>query len=587
MKINIKEAQNIEELKKEVRELLQKADELQKSDMPKAISALNDAKNLLPQLKFEDDGKMSNNNVSYDKGTQEMLYLSKYGNILYEIKEYQDALVYYQKLQVKASGENRVYKAQGDCYRKLERYEESLKQYEIGLKVWTKSKSSSPSEKAELLNSRGLSYIRMNKNAEGLIDFNEAINLTAKKPNALYYCNKGAALYNQGNKVESLAVFKEAHELIKSGETAEGLNSENIKYINKVLEPFIEQIESLSKIELTKDDPVMKARENQFVNESTNSLSNPAAAQEILDEGKKLLSTKEQLKLIEADPDLYEYYDGFLFTMSQSYITSVTVKSGKIAIDSSNTAVDVATNLISLIPLVGEKIASGVGSAWKFYKDALVTDAATNICKFATTPTDFDALAQDVTVQLIGAREAQIPNIKPEKSILPKWAAKFAPLFKKYKDSKDEIMKKLYGERNETELQKFGAKIANDLIEKWIASGNIYEGKVAVRILPEDKKQKLFEAALKLFDQDLQTADEVYIPEKVESKTETSCCTVFSVYEEVYANKLLNSAKLLQSCIEAVGIQAVLNHGADLHQDLIDEALGNYELAVAGLLSLD
>jgi hypothetical protein len=41
-------------------------------------------------------------------------------------------------------------------------------------------------------------------------------------------------------------------------------------------------------------------------------------------------------------------------------------------------------------------------------------------------------------------------------------------------------------------------------------------------------------------------------------------------------------------CARAVGLKVILDNGADLHQDLVAEAVeGNYELAVAGLISLD
>ena len=52
-------------------------------------------------------------------------------------------------------------------------------------------------------------------------------------------------------------------------------------------------------------------------------------------------------------------------------------------------------------------------------------------------------------------------------------------------------------------------------------------------------------------------------------------------------NQLLDNESLMNYCTKVVGLKAVLDNGVDLHQDLVDEAVnGNYELAIAGLISL-
>ena len=60
------------------------------------------------------------------------------------------------------------------------------------------------------------------------------------------------------------------------------------------------------------------------------------------------------------------------------------------------------------------------------------------------------------------------------------------------------------------------------------------------------------------------------------------------MFARKHNNQLLDNESLMNYCAKVVGLKVVLDNGADLHQNLIAEAVeGNYELAVACLISLD
>ena len=97
---------------------------------------------------------------------------------------------------------------------------------------------------------------------------------------------------------------------------------------------------------------------------------------------------------------------------------------------------------------------------------------AANICKMATTSEDFVAIAQDTIVHTILKKQKELEQIKPENKVLSMWASKFSAVVKKLQIVKE----KIYGERNETDMQKLGAKNANELSSKLLGSGKIYDG---------------------------------------------------------------------------------------------------------------
>jgi hypothetical protein len=64
-------------------------------------------------------------------------------------------------------------------------------------------------------------------------------------------------------------------------------------------------------------------------------------------------------------------------------------------------------------------------------------------------------------------------------------------------------------------------------------------------------------------------------------------CKIFAVHDFKWDNKIINHSGLFKYCVQKVGLEGVLQHGTIINEDLVrDAAEGDYELAVAGLISL-
>ncbi|WP_341755533.1 tetratricopeptide repeat protein [Candidatus Tisiphia endosymbiont of Ptychoptera albimana] len=225
-------------MKNEIRNLLTQADsEKQQGNIEVATKTLDEAKNLLQNVAGIQ--KSNRNDTSGD--TKEIIYLHKYGNILYGIEEYEQSLKYYKEIAEKQlKPKVNIYKALGDCLRKLTRYDEALEQYDKGLKAYKNDRSASSEDKAAVYNSIGLTYVVKAQNEEALKAFEDAINARTKNPNPLYYCNKGSILLSiTGRKEEGLNCFNEAVTLVNKGKI-EGLTKQNITYITEILASYIE-----------------------------------------------------------------------------------------------------------------------------------------------------------------------------------------------------------------------------------------------------------------------------------------------------------------------------------------------------------
>ncbi|WP_342256968.1 tetratricopeptide repeat protein [Rickettsia endosymbiont of Aspidapion aeneum] len=247
-------------MKDKIHELLKRAKSEKKAGNIKvAINTLKEAKEQL--LQGEEGSKQSRrNDTSGDE--DEIIYLYRYGNILYGVEEYRRALKYYEEIVERQPNVN-TYKSLGDCLRKLNLYDKALEQCKIALEEYAfleenEPSKANPADKAAVLNSRGLTYIakaidpnsykstlytpKMD-NKKALKDFEKAIEISEKNedvnPNPLYYCNKGVALYTLGRKDQGLDFFKKAEQLVKDGKVEE-LTKQNIHYIKDPLANFIE-----------------------------------------------------------------------------------------------------------------------------------------------------------------------------------------------------------------------------------------------------------------------------------------------------------------------------------------------------------
>jgi tetratricopeptide (TPR) repeat protein len=528
-----------EELKKQVEGLLKEGAALREAgNIGAALARLEEAKGILPQLNV-DKGKFSNANTSANKSLEQILYLSRYANILYEIEEYGRALEYYGKLEQKLPGNCKVPKAQGDCRRKQGDYDKALEYYDKGLKMYQDSVSKMVADQVALLNSRGLLYIELGKYTAAIADFDGA--LKAGGANPLYLCNKAHALHSQGKQDQALELFKQVKELTASGKAFEGLSSQNLEAINHSLGDFIDQLDSLNKIVLKKPDIFTAKRESKFIGAFIKQLAE-AGKEENSKEPAGIKDIKQKVAELQHQADkAYEYYDGFLFTMSESYANSVIVHKGTFSIDTGSTKVEIAKQLLTLIPFAGSSIASAVEQASSFIKTAQVKASANNVCKFSSTGGDFDDLVQEVALQFAIEHKKELMELKPEEAILPKWMGRFNNLLKKYNLSELD----LFGDRNETTMQKLGAEQATLLIEKHIATGKIYGNEPAIRMSAEAKRKVLSELTAEIFQDDI-AGRTTFGEEKVQD-TPSCKCNVFYMQDIIYDDPELVAELLGQS----------------------------------------
>ncbi len=576
--------------KQEILEILSQAElvQVQTGNYDEAMIILCTAADKIPYMKQKHE-QASIRNATQNNEEQMILYLSKRGNILYEIGEYEIALESYTQIQSEIPGNCKVYKAQGDCYRKMGNYEEAVYKYEVALSKYENDPSSSKSDKAAILNSKGLVELSI---AADLLDeehlnnalnlFKDAIKLNPNNP--LYYCNQGKALYSLGSEDEAITVFNKASKLLESGTIGEELSKDNIVYINNTLSTFIKQVENLHNIILSKKDSVILKREAQFIDKAIEGLEKPT--EDIDLEYQKLIATKKKLQIIESSNNLNEYYDGFIFNVNQAYSTAMIVNSDKLSINTSNILADGTGLLISFIPLVGENISKGVKAIKEFVITVQVKQSAANICKFARGITEFESLAQDAILDVIIDKKNELEIIDPEKYVLKAWSDKFIALVK---DTKEDLNAKLYGTRYETPMQKLGYKDSCDLVQK-IGAGMIYAGETAVRIRAEEKINRLQEQVSAIIDKEMEDWQKKHVP--ITSEENNKCCTscnIFMVTDIKYDNELLNHPKILSQSLNKYSLLEILNLSVNIDPQLINNAIdsGNSELLLAGLISVD
>jgi tetratricopeptide (TPR) repeat protein len=542
-----------EQVKAKILALLEEAETQKAQNLTQAIKLLEEAKQEMTHLKNEVD-KMSVRNATQNKGALELLYLSKHGNILYEIEEYQLALASYDKIQKILPSEIKVYKAQGDCYRKMGNYEEALKKYQTALLKWENDDSAVDNDKAAILNSKALVEMNMDDHlAEALKTFQEIIKLSPSNP--LYHCNMGKILYAQGKQDQAMKEFSKAHDLIKSGAMGDELNKNNLEYLQNTFSQFLDNVNKINNITFAKPDPLFEKRKAQYIDKSIANLEKPTTS--VNDDGKKVEDIANKKKIIENIDKLYEYKTGFVSNLSSAYLTAKAVSQGTFTLDTGNTIFDGAASLIKLVPLCGDKVAEAVTKIKEFVITAQIKKAANNVCKFSDTVTNFELAVEEVVIESILARQKELEAIEPEKYILKTWSDKFVSLVKK---TKEKIETKLYGELNETPMMKLGYKDSCNVIEK-IASGQIYGDQLAIRIKEAEKIAKLTKVALDIIDQEIADCNKPYVaPAEVieQSSSFDACCQVFAVSNIKYDNPLLNNSALLQKLSKEIGFNNAL-----------------------------
>jgi tetratricopeptide (TPR) repeat protein len=576
-------------IKKEILELLDNAHAIKDQDIQGAIKKLYVAASKIPNIK-KDTAKMSIANQTQDAGESELTYLSKKANILYALGEYEDALLNYDLVQNKLPANCKIDKAQGDCYRKMDEYKKASDKYTEALSKYDNDRSAPKTIKAGILNSLGLVELNLYEDSskiehldKGYSFLKEAIKLSPNNP--LYHCNIGNILYSLQKEEEAINSFNKANELIISNKLGDELSAGNLDYIKNTLGAFLQDIKEISDIKLQRNDSVMQKREAKFIEESIAKLGD--ALSDNVD-ATKLKITKTNLKTIESNDALKEYYDGFIYKINESYIMAMTVNNGTFVIGG-NDDTEKAGILISLIPLVGDAISKGVTSVGDFVKHKEIKNAASNISKLAKGVTEFEAMMQDSIVNTMVIKEVELSNIDPEGYILPHWSSKFKALVAK---KGEDINTKLYGNRNETPMQKLGYKDACNLVEK-IASGSVFlEGEFAVRVKYNTKVERVANYTTEIIDEEIINCNKKYVqqiePNKSICDSVSSCCNVFSLATQ-YDNDILNNPRLLKESLWRYDLSTILNLSNNLNANLISEAIENQngELLLAGLVSVD
>jgi hypothetical protein len=404
-----------------------------------------------------------------------------------------------------------------------------------------------------------------------------------KNPNPLYYCNKASVLYNMNLKEEALLNFKKAQELIQNTKSFKGLSKKNIDSINNTLEIFT-IIDDLNRICLKKIDEFFIKRETKFINSFIKDLENANFTENKNQEGQALKTLKEEIVFIQENmPKLYEYYDGFLYTMMQTYQISVVINKETFVLDSTTISFKIGIQLLSYIPLIGNTLKKILQNAYEFKNETKIMNKAINVTKFATTYLDFQDLAQDSIMHFIKINFNEINNLKPELEILPRWAKQYKDVLKKYKLSEYD----LYGSRNETNMQKFGAQQASLLIERYIANGIIYGDNPAISLKPKEKKDKIFTYLSKIFSEELtNNKNLINDSNKNNDKIDKNCYVFYNNIK--YDNEILNHPKLLNQSIKIFGLKYIMNSYEKLDKELIQEAIfnSNHDLLIAGLMSV-
>jgi 5-bromo-4-chloroindolyl phosphate hydrolysis protein len=97
----------------------------------------------------------------------------------------------------------------------------------------------------------------------------------------LYYCNAGGAYGSKGDRTQALHSYEAAQKLLKENLDEVGLTKDNIKFIDKTLSKFLENLKKLHAIQ--EDDPTFVSRVNNYgavLNKSLDSgINNPKDAQ--------------------------------------------------------------------------------------------------------------------------------------------------------------------------------------------------------------------------------------------------------------------------------------------------------------------
>lgn len=72
-------------------------------------------------------------------------------------------------------------------------------------------------------------------------------------------------------------------------------------------------------------------------------------------------------------------------------------------------------------------------------------------------------------------------KVEPD-SVLPAWAETFERAAKWLKEKKESFQEHLFGDKADTPMEKYGYKMATDLLSQYVANGKVYKGDTPVLV---------------------------------------------------------------------------------------------------------
>jgi hypothetical protein len=91
---------------------------------------------------------------------------------------------------------------------------------------------------------------------------------------------------------------------------------------------------------------------------------------------------------------------------------------------------------------------------------------------------------------------------QPDEYILPAWADSFERAAKWLKEKKEDFQHHLFGTNFDTDMERYGFKLATDLLSKHVATGKIYGSDIPCDVQPDDMIKRLSNAAEDIFKED-------------------------------------------------------------------------------------
>ena len=448
------------------------------------------------QKKFDDAIKSYNKAIKTNPNNP-LAYNCK-GNTLDDLKQYKEAIESYDIAIKLNPNEASVYINKGIALKNQKLYEEAIKAYNIAIKL-------DPNDALAFAN-RGNLKLNMNKNSEALedlkkskylIDINKTEGLSEENINFIRKCIE--ALIKLETMVEMLnkeikkneSCNNPAYEEItnKKEKLYENINEqlknlkfegdENSKNVIEAINNFYIECSQLHKrainelhVEIKKID-----RKVTKIGSELNEIKDKICKME-KDIDARLIN---YLKLLERDIENEEldyqiraknYFFGFSNTFSNIYITSSVVDSEKVQLENSNIGVKAVSFVGSLFPFVGKVVAGGIKSVWEFVQETGIKKRAKKILKISYDSVALGQMIGSTILKIIGNenKRKQIFEINEEK-IKPRMEGFFQKMVNLIFKLKEDLKKVLYGELYDNPGKRLGFLDANDIIEKYIASG--------------------------------------------------------------------------------------------------------------------